>query len=260
MENINIFSDLKNKVALITGGYGHLGTAMVEVLSSLGAKVHVLARSEEKFNKKFKESSDTIFFQKTDISNFDSISKSIGVIGRKEKKIDIFINNANFGVTNHPEKMTSQEWRLGINGNLNQFFDFIQIVTPFLKKSENGKIINVASMYGMVVPDLNIYDGREELLNPPNYGTAKAGVIHLTKYYAMYLAKYNINVNAISPGPFPSLDVQKDKGFVQRLEQKTKLKRIGKPNDLKGVIALLSSSASNYITGQNICVDGGWTI
>ena len=76
----------------------------------------------------------------------------------------------------------------------------------------------------------------------------------------MYLAKYNINVNAISPGPFPSLDVQKDKGFVQRLEQKTKLKRIGKPNDLKGVIALLSSSASNYITGQNICVDGGWTI
>ena len=156
--------------------------------------------------------------------------------------------------------MTSQEWRLGINGNLNQFFDFIQIVTPFLKKSENGKIINVASMYGMVVPDLNIYDGREELLNPPNYGTAKAGVIHLTKYYAMYLAKYNINVNAISPGPFPSLDVQKDKGFVQRLEQKTKLKRIGKPNDLKGVIALLSSSASNYITGQNICVDGGWTI
>ena len=115
-------------------------------------------------------------------------------------------------------------------------------------------------MYGMVVPDLNIYKEREEFLNPPNYGVSKAGVIHLSKYYAMYLGKYNINVNSISPGPFPSEDVQKDKEFIKRLENKTKLKRIGNPEDLQGLILLLSSSMSSYITGQNIAIDGGWTI
>ena len=75
-----------------------------------------------------------------------------------------------------------------------------------------------------------------------------------------YLSKYNINVNSISPGPFPSKDVQKDTEFVKRLENKTKLKRIGYPEDLRGLILLLSSSLSSYITGQNIAIDGGWTI
>ena len=115
-------------------------------------------------------------------------------------------------------------------------------------------------MYGMVVPDLNIYNGREEFLNPPNYGASKAAIIHLTKYYAMYLAKYNINVNAISPGPFPSIEIQEDKSFIQRLEAKTKLKRIGQPNDLNGLILLLSSDSSSFLTGQNIAIDGGWTL
>ena len=156
--------------------------------------------------------------------------------------------------------MTSEEFRKGIDGGLNQFYDFIRASIEYLKLSENGKIINIASMYGTVVPDFDIYDGREEFLNPPNYGTAKAGVIHLSKYYAMYLGKYNINVNSISPGPFPSEDVQKDKEFIKRLESKTKLKRIGIPEDLQGITLLLSSSLSSYITGQNIAIDGGWTI
>ena len=115
-------------------------------------------------------------------------------------------------------------------------------------------------MYGVVIPDFEIYDGIEKYFNPPNYGVAKAGLIHLTKYYASFLAKYNINMNAISPGPFPSEDVQKDKVFINRLIKKVPLKRVGKPKDLRGILLLLSSSASDYITGQNICVDGGWTI
>jgi len=76
----------------------------------------------------------------------------------------------------------------------------------------------------------------------------------------MYLGKYNINVNSISPGPFPSEDVQKDREFIKRLENKTKLKRIGNQEDLQGLVLLLSSSRSSYITGQNIAIDGGWTI
>jgi len=260
MEPINIFSDLKNKVVVITGGYGYLGEAMTNILLEYGSKVYVLARSKKKFDNRFEQKNSSVFFQETDVSCSKSIEKSINFIGEKEGRVDVLINNAYFGVANHPEKMTSEEWRDGIDGGVNQFFDCIKSVIPFLKLSENGKIINVSSMYGIVVPDLDIYCGREEFLNPPNYGTAKAAVIHLTKYYSMYLGKYNINVNAISPGPFPSKQVQEDKEFIKRLEAKTKLKRIGKPKDLEGIILLLSSSASNYITGQNIAIDGGWTI
>ncbi len=256
---MDLFKDLNNKTAIVTGGYGYLGKAIVNVLTKYNCKVYVLGRSKEKFEEAF-SNNNLIFFEKVDVSDKGSIKKGFDSIGKKEPVIDILINNAYFGLTNHPEEMSSEEWRMGIEGGLNQFFDCIKEVVPFLKKSKNGKIINIGSMYGMTVPDLDVYDGREEFLNPPNYGTAKAGAIHLTKYYAMYLAKYNINVNAISPGPFPSDKVQQDKEFVKRLEAKTKLKRIGKPSDLEGLIILLSSEASNYITGQNIAIDGGWTI
>ena len=259
MENLNPFSDLKSKIVIITGGYGHLGSNMVNVLLKYGAIVYVLGRTKSKFDLKFSKQLSAHFL-KTDVESIKSIDNSIQEIGNKEGRIDVLINNAYYGVSNHPEKMTSEEFRKGIDGGLNQFYDCIKASIDYLKLSKNGKIINIASMYGMVVPDLDIYEGREEFLNPPNYGVAKAGVIHLTKYYAMCLSKYNINVNSISPGPFPSENVQKDKEFVKRLEKKTKLKRIGKPEDLQGLILLLSSSLSSYITGQNIAIDGGWTI
>ena len=259
MENLNPFTDLKSKIVVITGGYGYLGSAMANILLKYGAKVYILARTKNKFDLEFSNQLSA-FFVKTDVQSIKSIDNSIQEIGNKEGRIDVLINNAYYGVSNHPEKMTSEEFRKGIDGGLNQFYDLIRASIEYLKLSENGKIINIASMYGMVVPDLDIYDGREEFLNPPNYGTAKAGVIHLSKYYAMYLGKYNINVNSISPGPFPSEDVQKDKEFIKRLESKTKLKRIGNPEDLQGLVLLLSSSISSYITGQNIAIDGGWTI
>ena len=259
MENLNPFLDIKSKIVVITGGYGYLGSALANILLKYGAKVYVLARNKSKFDLEFGNQL-SVFFVKTDVESTISIDNSIQEIGDKEGRIDVLINNAYYGASNHPEKMTSEEFRKGIDGGINQYYDFIRSSIQYLKSSEKGKIINIASMYGVVVPDLDLYEGREEFLNPPNYGVAKAGVIHLTKYYAMCLSKYNINVNSISPGPFPSEDVQKDKEFVKRLEKKTKLKRIGKPEDLQGLILLLSSSLSSYITGQNIAIDGGWTI
>ena len=236
-----------------------MGRGMANILLEYDAIVYILARNKAKFDIEFGRQSSAHFIE-TDIENKKSIDYSIQKIGDHEGKIDVLINNAHYGVSNHPEKMTSDEFRKGIDGGLNQYYNFIRASVKYLKLSNNGKIINIASMYGMVVPDLDIYTGREEFLNPPNYGVAKAGVIHLSKYYAMYLGKYNINVNSVSPGPFPSKEVQKDKEFIKRLANKTKLKRIGKPEDLQGIILLLSSSMSSYLTGQNIAVDGGWTI
>ena len=129
---------------------------------------------------------------------------------------------------------------------------------PLLKISE-GVIINIASMYGHIAPDYRIYES-EDLANPPSYGAAKAGVIQLTKYLASFLSPYGIRVNAISPGPYPFPETQKNRGFMKMLESKTILNRIGQPEDLKGITALLCSDASNYMTGQNVCVDGGWGV
>jgi gluconate 5-dehydrogenase len=95
--------------------------------------------------------------------------------------------------------------------------------------------------------------------NPPSYGAAKAGVIQLTKYLASFLSPHGIRVNAISPGPFPFADIVGNEEFMGALRAKTMLNRLGKPEELKGAVALLCSDASSYMTGQNICVDGGWT-
>ena len=103
----------------------------------------------------------------------------------------------------------------------------------------------------------HIYDGKE-FANPPSYGAAKAGVIQLTKYLASFLSPYGVRVNALSPGPFPFPETQKNNDFIEKLASKNMLNRIGQPEDLKGAIALLCSDASSYMTGQNICVDGGW--
>ena len=93
-----------------------------------------------------------------------------------------------------------------------------------------------------------------------HYGTTKASLIHLTKYLANYLARYKIRVNCISPGAFPSKTNSKNKKFIKNLKKKIPLARIGKPEDLTGIIEFLISSKSSYITGQNIIVDGGWTL
>lgn len=255
---LNLFV-LTNKVAIVTGGYGHLGRSMCEALLDAGATVIVADLNEKRFSSVFKGVKN-IFFEKIDLVKTSMIKSCFENVYKKFGRIDILINNGVYLLANDAEKMTDKEWEIGIDGVLNNVFRCVREVVPFMKKKNNGKIINISSMYGIVAPNFRIYSNYENFTNPPNYGVAKAGVIQLTKYYAVHLAKYGINVNSISPGPFPSKQVQQSSGFVDSLKESNPLKRIGKPEDLKGVINLLSSNASSYITGQNIVVDGGWTI
>ncbi|MFT4848997.1 MAG: NAD(P)-dependent dehydrogenase (short-subunit alcohol dehydrogenase family), partial [Sediminicola sp.] len=129
---------------------------------------------------------------------------------------------------------------------------------PYL--SNNASIANVSSMYGLVAPDFDAYENCPQFLNPPHYGAAKAGVIQLSKYYASFLGKKGIRVNAVSPGPFPSSEVQKNDNFMKELSKRTLLNRIGLPHELAGVFVFLMSESSRFITGQNFVVDGGWTV
>ncbi len=254
--------DLKNKIVLVTGGYGYLGNAITESLVFHGATVFVLGRDEEKFAAAFSQSTvskDKLNFQLCDISAAASIEAAFQNIFDTKGKIDVLINNAFYSKGQSPEKMTDEEWENCIDGTLNSVFRCTRGIIPYFKKNGSGKIINVSSMYGMVAPDFEVYNDFPAFLNPPHYGAAKAGVIQLTKYYASYLGNEGITVNAVTPGPFPSDKVQESEKFVAALSKKTCLNRIGKPEDLAGAFVFLASDAANFITGQNIIVDGGWT-
>ncbi|MDR1584534.1 MAG: SDR family oxidoreductase [Prevotellaceae bacterium] len=260
MSVLELFS-LKNKVAVVTGGYGHLGKSISEGLNEAGAMVIIAGRSEEKFSNNFHEKKNYCFIQ-TDISDTSSISQCFAAAKQKFGHIDILVNNAvylNSG-GKKPEDITDEEWLICANGVSGSVFRCIREIIPCMREN-GGAIINVASMYGVVSPDFALYEGEcSPFLNPVNYGAEKAGVIQMTKYFATYLIRDKIRVNCISPGTFPSPKVQENEEFISRLSRKNPACRIGKPEDLKGAVVFLASSASDYIVGQNIMIDGGWTI
>ena len=262
-EKLNIF-DLTDKVAIVTGGYGHLGSAMVRILSAFNAKVVVAGRSETKFIDAFTdEERKNITFCKIDITGSESINRCIEVINNDFGRIDVLVNNAHTARGGSQENMADEDWAYTMEGIVGSVHKTIRAIIPAMKKQGSGKIINITSMYGMVSPDFSMYKGEncEAYTNPPHYGAAKAAMIQLTKYYAVLLGEHNIQVNAVSPGPFPKLNIQQENpAFIERLKKKNPLGKIGKPEDLSGVIALLGSGASDFITGQTIQVDGGWTI
>lgn len=258
----NVF-DLKDKVAIVTGGYGHLGTGIVNALLSYGARVYVAGRSIDRFLNKFKKGTTGLSFIEIDILNTDSIQECFEKVFEKEGKIDVLINNAHAARGSSQENMSDDDFLYTLDGVLGSVHRCIKSVLPFMKEKSEGKIVNISSMYGIVSPNFSLYSGSdcEKFTNPPHYGAAKAGVSQLTKYYAVLLAKYNIQVNAIAPGPFPQDSVQNENPeFVQRLKNMNPMSKIGVSEDLAGPIVLLSSKGSSFMTGQTIQVDGGWTI
>lgn len=259
---INKF-DLKGKVIIVTGGYGHLGNAITQSLLFHGAKVIVLGKSKEKFDNTFVKNNkilNDLDFIKCDVSDSVEIKEALETVYNNNKKIDVLINNAFYiKGSSPPDKMSDEDWSYGIDGTLNSIYRCIREIIPFFKIQKSGKIINVSSMYGLVSPDFSVYENFPEGLNPPHYGAAKAGVIQLSKYFANFLGKDGVTVNTITPGAFPSENVQRNTDFIEVLRKKTALERIGKPEELAGAFVFLSSDASSYITGQNIIVDGGWT-
>lgn len=260
---MNDIFNLKSKVAIVTGGYGHLGTGIVNALLSYGATVYVAGRFFDKFIKKFDRETETVKFIEIDILDTESIKNCFEKIFEKEGKIDILINNAHEARGNSQENMSDDDFLYTLDGVLGSVHRCIKTILPFMKENSEGKIINIVSMYGIVSPNFALYSGSdcEKYINPPHYGAAKAGVSQLTKYYAVLLAKYNIQVNAIAPGPFPQDLVQNENPeFIQRLKNMNPMLKIGIPENMAGPVLLLSSKGSSFMTGQTIQVDGGWTI
>ena len=259
----NMF-DLRGKTIIITGGAGHLGSGMSEALAAFGANLFILGTDLEKNQRKAKELKkiynlsicESLKFNiKDEILIHQAIDKIFEITGQ----IDVLINNASYGCMKPLEDYSYEEWFQGIDGTINGVFRITQAVLRYMREKKQGNIINISSMYGMVAPDMRIY-GDSKQNNPANYGAGKAAIIQFTKYVASVYAGEGIRSNAISPGPFPNRTVQKDERFICELCGKNPMNRIGTPEDLQGIIVFLASDASKYMTGQNIAVDGGWTI
>jgi gluconate 5-dehydrogenase len=255
---------LKGKTAVVTGGAGYLGTAISETLAELGANLVLASRDRAKCEKKCEEivrlvgGSVKAVALELDVLKKDSATDFLAQVHEHFQAIDILVNNAWSGKKNSWESITDQDWEYDINMSLNSVFRVTKAAFPDLKTTR-GVILNIGSLYSHLGPDYRMYDGKE-FANPPSYGAAKAGVIQFTKYLASFLSPYGIRVNALSPGAFPHPPTQKHVEFMQRLASKNPMNRIGQPDDLKGAVALLCSDAGSYITGQDLCVDGGWGV
>lgn len=252
--------DLSGQVVLLTGGYGHLGQAIAAGLLAHGAQVVALGRDEAKFKAAFPERPDTLHFVACDVASTESVKAAFAQSHAQYGLPSVLINNAYYGQGQQPDALTDADFARSLDGSVGAAYRCLREVLPYLRERGAGKIINVASMYGIVAPDFAAYDEHPQFLNPPHYGAGKAAMIQLTKYFASYLGPENIQVNCVSPGAFPSDNVRQDAAFEGELQRRIPLGRVGEPQDLAGAFVFLSSTAANFVTGHNLVVDGGWTI
>lgn len=239
---------------MITGCEGQIGSSIQNLFLDLGAKVYGI---DVKKNKKNKNKAK---FIKCDITNEKAIRASMSKIFKNEKKIDLIINNAAAQIFGNYKKRKSSEMNNVYKTNVFSIINIIKNYSILFKKNKmkHGKIINIASIYGFLSPDFRIYS-KGDRYSSEIYGASKSSVIQITKYFAVLLAKKNININCISPGGILNQKVQSKK-FISKYINRVPKNRMGNTEDLFTAILYLSSDKSDYTTGQNIIVDGGLSL
>lgn len=238
---------LKNKTVIITGGRGLLGSTFSSACAREGANV-VIAEVDGKGREE----------ERCDITNLGDIQSLIEKTLKRFGRIDALVNNA-FPRNKHYgrkfEDVTYEDFCENVNMNLGGYFLITQQVAKKMIKQNGGNIVNIASIYAVFAPKFAIYEGTD-MTSAVEYAAIKGGVVQLTRYLASYLGKYNIRVNAISPG---GIFDDQPKPFVKKYSEHVLLgKRMADPEDITGALLFLLSNASSYVTGQNIVVDGGW--
>lgn len=248
--------DLKDKVAIVTGGSRGIGLQMAEALGEMGAKVAITARKQDELDvarEHLRGLDVDCLTVARDLADFASIPAIIDAVLARWRRIDILVNNAGTNWAAPAEDYPDDGWRKVMSLNVDApFFMCREVGRRAMIPRKSGKIINIASIAGLYG-------------NPPawgmmtvGYNTSKAALVNMTRTLAAEWGKFNINVNAICPGFFPS---KMTKVTLDRIERQilelTPLGRLGNEEDLKGSVVFLASEASRHITGHALPVDGG---
>ncbi|MDO4548114.1 MAG: SDR family oxidoreductase [Clostridia bacterium] len=250
---MNDIFDLTGKIALITGSARGLGNTVAGGLLKAGATVVINDVSDEALKaarEDFAQKGYDVPGYAFDISDEPAVEKAVAAIEREVGPIDILVNNAGIHRRNLLIDMPVEDWRKVIDVNLSGAFIVGRAVARGMIKRARGKIVNISSINAMMVRP-----------NIGNYCAAKGGIVTLTKSMATEWGKYNITVNAVGPGYFLTdltRPLSEDPQFDAWVKSEVPLCRWGNPEDMIGLVLLLSSSGSDYISGQTIYIDGGW--
>jgi 2-dehydro-3-deoxy-D-gluconate 5-dehydrogenase len=246
--------NLKGNVALVTGASRGLGRGMALALAEAGADVALVARTKSSLEETAalaKEISDSkTLVVNADITQHSELERIVNETVKVFGRIDILLNAAGTQVRKPIFEMTERDYDYLMSVNLKSVYFLSQAAARPMANQGRGKIINVASLTSFIgINNISIY------------GTSKGGIVSMTRQFAIELAKYNIQVNAISPGYFITeltADLFKDPEKAKWVLGRIPIGRTGNPDDLAAAVVFLASEASNYITGQILSVDGGW--
>lgn len=248
--------DIKGQSAIVTGASSGLGVTFAEALAESGVNLVIAARRFEKLKKISKDMENkfdvkVVPFQ-CDVTMEKQVKAMIENAVKENGSLEIIVNNAGTAAISPSVEMSLEDWAKVIDVNLTGVFICSRDAAKVMMEKKYGKIVNIASIYGAV----------GDIFTTAPYYASKGGVVNMTRSLAVEWAPYKINVNAIAPGFFPSEmteDIFKNDEILKYIISRTPLKRVGDPMDLKAALIYLASPGSNYVTGQTIFVDGGWT-
>jgi len=256
---------LSGRVAAVTGGAGYLGRAMADALAEQGSTVVLIDRDQDALDEAVEGlrqrwgvvAVGLLIDLESETEREDVASQ----IDQRFGRLDVLINNAGFvGDSNLQgwvapfEEQSIETWRRALEVNVTAAFHLSQKLSPLLRLNRVGSIVNVASIYGIVGPDQSLYAGTP-MGNPAAYAVSKGGMIQMTRWLATTLSPH-VRVNCISPG---GVARNQSDLFTERYIKRTPLGRMGIEEDFKGAAIYFASDLSNWVTGENLMVDGGWT-
>ncbi|MEM1976524.1 MAG: SDR family NAD(P)-dependent oxidoreductase [Nitrososphaerota archaeon] len=245
--------NLSDRVAIVTGAGQGIGREVSLQLAQAGAKVVLIDVSDKVFDvlREVRGFGGDGLAIKCDVSRWEDVRAAVNQVLDKFGRIDILVNNAGIYPFKPFTEMGEQDWDKVLDVNLKGVFNFTRAVLPRMIEQRRGKIINISSIAGSVVGFPNLV----------HYSASKAGIIGFTRALALETAQYGITVNAISPGPIetPGIGVLSKEAYEQ-VRRAIPLGRFGKPEEVAYLVLFLASDKSDFITGQNIVIDGGYTI